>query len=239
MPETLDDFLMTRPPTADRPLLGQTILVVEDSRFACEALRMICQRSGARIRRADSLRSAGRHLRTYRPGIVLVDLGLPDGSGLDLIRRLAAMRPCPAIVIAMSGDDSKTAEALAAGARSFLAKPITSVSAFQSAILAQLPPDARPAAIRPAPSDIVSPDRIALRDDLSLAAELLTDAPGRATPAYLATFLLGVAKAAADNPMADAAARLKRLSDTDRDTGPVLAALRDMVADRLSGEQTV
>ncbi len=239
MPETLDDFLMTRPPTAERPLLGQTILVVEDSRFTCEALRMICQRSGARIRRADSLRSAARHLRTYRPGIVLVDLGLPDGSGLDLIRRLAATRPRPAIVIAMSGDDDKTAEALAAGAQSFLAKPIVSVSAFQSAILAQLPRGSRPAAVRPAVSDIVVPDRIALRDDLSLAADLLTDTPAGRSPAYLATFLLGVAKAASDAGMADEAARLKRLSDGDQNLGPVLDRLRVMVADRLSGEQTV
>jgi PleD family two-component response regulator len=90
MPESLEDFLMTRPPTAERPLLGQTVLVVEDSRFACEALRMICQRSGARIRRADSLKSAARHLRTYRPGIILIDVGLPDGSGLDLVRDLSA-----------------------------------------------------------------------------------------------------------------------------------------------------
>ena len=239
MPETLDDFLMTRPPTADRPLLGQTILMVEDSRFACDALRLICQRSGARIRRADSLRSAERHLRTYRPGFVLVDLGLPDGSGLDLIRRLTAMTPCPAIVIAMSGDDSQAARALAAGARRFLAKPITSVSGFQAAILAELPPDARPVALRTVQTDVVAPDRLALRDDLSLAAELLSDAPERATPAYLATFLLGLAKAASDGRMADAAARLKRQCDAGRDTGPLIATLRGMVADRLSGERAV
>ena len=106
MPETLDDFLMTRPPTAERPLLGQTLLVVEDSRFACEALRLICQRSGARIRRADSLASASRHLCTYRPGIVVVDVGLPDGSGLDLIRTLANTDPRIPLIMAMSGDDT-------------------------------------------------------------------------------------------------------------------------------------
>ena len=36
-----------------RPMIGLTILVVEDSRFACEALRIFCLRSGARIRRSD------------------------------------------------------------------------------------------------------------------------------------------------------------------------------------------
>ena len=89
MPESLEDLIMLQPPTAERPLLGTLILVVEDSRHACEGLRLICQRSGARIRRAESLASAERHLRSYRPRVAVIDLGLPDGSGLQLIETLA------------------------------------------------------------------------------------------------------------------------------------------------------
>ena len=103
-------------PTATRPLLGLTILVIEDSRFACEALRLLCLRSGARIRRADCLRSAKRHLRVYRPSVVIADLGLPDGNGADLIRELVAGDPRVEVVLGMSGDSNGKETAMKAGA---------------------------------------------------------------------------------------------------------------------------
>jgi CheY-like chemotaxis protein len=235
VPETLEDFLMTRPPTAERPLLGQTVLVVEDSRFACEALRLICQRSGARIRRADTLRSAARHLNTYRPGIVIVDLGLPDGSGLDLIRSLAAAEPRIDVLIATSGDDTFADAARMAGADAFMSKPITSVSAFQSAVLSHLPRHAQPAGIRTVNTDEVVPDRIALRDDLALAAELLASTPCGEMLTYVATFLSGVAKFSDDPGLADAARRV----GSGRPGSAALTELSRIVRNRLASEHPV
>ena len=115
MPETLDQLLMTRPPTADRPLLGVMVLVVEDSRYACEALRLMCQRSGTQVRRAESLALATRHTMAYRPGVALKDLGLLDGSGLMLIEQLARCEPRIDAVIAISGEDTPAENARAAG----------------------------------------------------------------------------------------------------------------------------
>ena len=102
--DNIDDFMTTRAPTAQRPLLGLTVLVVEDSRFACEAVRMLCLRSGARIRRADTLASARKHLSIYRPTVVIVDLGLPDGSGLALIETLSQAQPRIDVILGTSGD---------------------------------------------------------------------------------------------------------------------------------------
>jgi hypothetical protein len=62
MPEECDLFSVVVQATADRPRAGMTVLVVEDRRFACEARRLGCLRSGARIRRAASRKSARRHL---------------------------------------------------------------------------------------------------------------------------------------------------------------------------------
>lgn len=209
MPETLEDLVMMQPPTPERPLLGTIVLVVEDSRHACEALRLICQRSGARIRRAASLAAAERHLRTYRPRIAVIDLGLPDGSGLDLIERLARTDPRIDGIIATSGDETLAAAALQAGADRFLPKPLASVSAFQKAALALLHGDRPGLPAKSGESDIVHPDPVALRDDLCLAAELLRTGADAATLDYVAGFLSGLAKSAGEPRLAELGDRIR------------------------------
>ena len=239
MPNTLEDFLLQRPPTAERPLLGQVVLVVEDSRFACEALRLICQKSGARIRRADTLKAAERHLRTYRPTIALVDLGLPDGSGLELIQQLARAEPRVQVILAMSGDDALAEDAVAAGADAFISKPITSVAAFQSAILALLPPESRPPGPRVLPADEVLPDRIALRDDLSHAADVLGDGDDPLVLRYVGLFLGGLAKSADDDALATAASELTAGVAGGRVPHDTVARIQALVRDRIASEGAV
>lgn len=227
MPTTIEDFLLTRPPTADRPLLGVIVLVVEDSRFACDALRLICQRSGARIRRAESLCSAVKHLRSYRPRVALIDLGLPDGSGLSLISELARHEPRIEAIIATSGDDTQCEAAMEAGADIFLPKPITSISAFQSTVLGLLPAATRPQRLAIPDNDRVEPDPIALKDDLSLAMDLLSGEPGGETMRYVAAFLKSLARTAGDPSMTALGAAAEALNDpaTGRTATRKLAAM--------------
>ncbi|MEI4486235.1 response regulator [Frigidibacter sp. MR17.14] len=195
-----------------RPFLGLTVLAVEDSRFASEALRLLCLRSGARIRRAESIAAAQRHLAGYRPDIAVIDLGLPDGSGCTLIRSLAAARPRVPAILAISGRDEARDEALAAGADAFLPKPIPSLAAFQAAVLGALPADLRMTEIAaPVETALAPPDPMALRDDLAHAAEILTgDAPAEAEIDYVAGFLAGIARLTEDPALAEAAAALLR-----------------------------
>ncbi len=231
-----DPFATTHQmPTANRPLLGLTILVVEDSLFACEAMRLLCLRSGARIRRADCLKSARRHLQVYRPSVIIVDLGLPDGSGIDLIEELSNAQPRVAVILGTSGDDFAEDAAIAAGADGFLVKPVDSLAAFQSAVLSRLPADRVPSGPRNIPDEVIRPDRLAYQDDMAHVADVLNDISDNKMLDYIAQFVGGVARSAQDTDLAEAAANLARarasggsvVTDTARIAGLVQARLEE------------
>ena len=184
-------------PTKLRPLLGLTLLLVEDSRFTCEVVRMICQRSGARLRRADCLKSAERHLGVYRPGVVIIDIGLPDGSGLSLIRKLHHESPRIPMILGTSGDELMHHSVLKAGADGFLTKPIESLAGFQSALLSKLPINQHVSGPRAVTDDIIIPDPIAYCDDLRHASKLLKRMPIQSQD-YIFSFLDGVCRSKGD-----------------------------------------
>ncbi|WP_170400549.1 response regulator [Ruegeria arenilitoris] len=201
-------FASPAQPTATRPLLGQTILVVEDSRYACDAIRLMCLHSGARIRRADCLTSARRHLQIYRPSVILVDIGLPDGSGAELIAELTEASPRIGAILGMSGDDDAQDSALQAGADGFLHKPLKSLSHFQKFILESLPEDRRPNSLHAVRDEVIRPDPMAYQDDMAHIADVLAGPNDHRTLDYAAQFLRGVARDAEDTILADAAQKL-------------------------------
>lgn len=191
-------------PTPERPLQGTTVLLIEDSRLASEAIRLLCLRSGARIRRADSIAAAHRHLSVYRPNVVIVDMGLPDGSGAEIIAELTLAAPRVPVLIGSSGDPGAEAMAMKAGADAFLPKPVESLAVFQQTILTHLGSESQAPGLRLVPSETITPDPVAYEDDLAHAAELLcAAAPGAAD--YVAQFLGAVARSAHDADLERAA----------------------------------
>ncbi|WP_299152152.1 response regulator [uncultured Tateyamaria sp.] len=233
--DTTDPFKPIYPaPTAMRPLLGLTVLVIEDSRFACEALRLLCLRSGARIRRADTLRSARRHLQVYRPTVVIVDVGLPDGSGSDLIRELSESGNRPEVILGTSGDIDREGIVLDAGADGFMAKPVVSLSVFQDTILSHLPLDRRPNGPRSVPNDVVEPDPIAYRDDMAHVADVLEGASDVRALDYVAQFLSGVARSAADDELMMASAALAAKRARGDSAASEAATVAGLVQERLA-----
>jgi DNA-binding response OmpR family regulator len=179
------------PPSSGRlPLQGLSVLIVDDSRFTCDALRLILHRAGARLRRAESLEIARLHLAFHRPDLAIVDLGLPDGRGEDLIAELSA-EGFP--VLGLSGDPDGREAALDAGAAGFLEKPLGSAAGLVR-LIRQLATGAGPLEKGEDPP-VPTGDLMALRDDLSRAATLIT-APG--DPSYAKAFLRSLARAAGD-----------------------------------------
>ena len=210
------------------PLRGITILAVEDSRFASEALRLMCQRLGARLRRAETIQAARSHLRLYRPNVVIVDLGLPDGRGEALIREIVAAAPLP-VVLGTSGDAAGRGLALGAGAAGFLDKPLESLAAFQALLFRHLPD--RVAGLPGGTEAPLHPDSLALRDDLARAAALIEAGTSSETQAYLSGFLSGVARHAHDAALAEAA----ESAGAAPQTPARLETLRTMLQRRLDG----
>lgn len=209
-------------PGGPLPLQGLTVLAVEDSRFASDALRLLCQRSGARLRRADSLRGAEAHLALYRPDVVVIDLGLPDGRGEALIYSLALRKPRVGLILGTSGDPDGRGAALAAGADGFFEKPIASLAAFQTLILRHLP-DRRATAVLDEAR--IAPDMMSLCDDLKRAAALAAGDGDDHARQYLAAFVAGVARSTQDEALAAAAAAVGE--------GAAMAELSYLLRDRI------
>ena len=196
-----------------------TMLVIEDSRYSCEVLRLYCRQLGVRLRRAADLGQAQAHLRLYRPDIVLVDLGLPDGRGEVLIAQLAAAKHRPPLIIATSGDDHARNDALAAGADVFLDKPLPDLAEFRG-LLVDHYPAALPLALLPNRPFRPDADSLALQDDLTMAEQRLSRADDLP---YVSGFVAGVAGSAGDQELH----RIARADQTD------FRQLRDIIQDRL------
>lgn len=78
---------------------------------------------GIEVRTASSIQEAGSVLRDFAPDIALVDLGLPDGDGLSIIKQLNRECPqCLSVVTTIFADDAHVFPALKAGARGYILK---------------------------------------------------------------------------------------------------------------------
>jgi CheY-like chemotaxis protein len=197
-------------------------LVVEDSRHASDALRLMLRHLGARMRRAGTLAEAGRHLSLYRPDALVVDLGLPDGPGERLIASLALNPRRPARILALSALPDRGPAALACGADAFVEKPVPGLAALAAALVPEI---AFPISMAGSMAGSVpAPDRRSLRDDLESVTALLQDDPDPSTCRYASEFLSGVALQAGDGPLAAMAARLSEGADP--------GLLLRMIADR-------
>ena len=99
------------------------VLIVEDEADIRRFVRMALENESYEVFEADCIKRALIEAGTRRPEVVILDLGLPDGDGVDFIRDLRGWSTCPVVVLsARSGEADKIA-ALDAGADDYLVKP--------------------------------------------------------------------------------------------------------------------
>ena len=105
-----------------RPL----VLIVDDSALVTQALGLLFEETGRRVAVAGSVGDAVRACRAERPALMLLDLTLADGDGLEVLQRLGGTDALPAVTVALTGhdDDATVARCRAAGCRAVLLKPV-------------------------------------------------------------------------------------------------------------------
>jgi two-component system KDP operon response regulator KdpE len=102
---------------------GPLILLVEDEPQMRRFLRVSLEGSGYRYLEAGTGQEGLSLATQHRPDAILLDLGLPDMDGLDLVGQLRGWSQIPVIVISARGQESDKVDALDAGADDYLTKP--------------------------------------------------------------------------------------------------------------------
>ena len=104
---------------------GYRILVVEDDAAVRRLVTMTLELRGYAFREAKTAAQALLELSSHPPDLVILDLGLPDRDGVEVIRALRGWSSLPVIVVSARQDDADKVEALDAGADDYLVKPFS------------------------------------------------------------------------------------------------------------------
>lgn len=109
-------------------MAGEPILIVDDNQANLKLARVVLSTEGYLVQTATDAAEALRVLETFTPQLILMDIQLPGGNGLELTQKLKSEPRFHSVVIiaftayAMKGDDEK---AKAAGCDGYLTKPIS------------------------------------------------------------------------------------------------------------------
>src|SRR5215813_5132451 len=101
------------------------ILAVEDEPDIRRILRALLEGDHYRFVEAETAQRGEIEARSHKPDLLLVDLGLPDGNGVDLIRRIRSWSPVPIIVLSARTMEEQKIAALDAGADDYVTKPFS------------------------------------------------------------------------------------------------------------------
>jgi signal transduction histidine kinase/pSer/pThr/pTyr-binding forkhead associated (FHA) protein len=118
---------------ADRSGTAIRILLVEDNSDTLKVMTRLLTRRGYQVAAAANLAAALACAETAEFDLLISDIGLPDGSGFDLLPKLCARRPIPGIALSGYGMESDLRRSVEAGYVAHLIKPVD-VAALEAAI---------------------------------------------------------------------------------------------------------
>jgi two-component system, OmpR family, KDP operon response regulator KdpE len=101
------------------------ILVIEDEPGIRSVLRVLLESESYRVIEAGTAERGEIEARTHKPDLLIVDLGLPDEDGIEVIRRIRKWSPVPIVVLSARTMESQKVAALDAGADDYVTKPFS------------------------------------------------------------------------------------------------------------------
>ncbi|WP_341989847.1 response regulator [Azorhizobium sp. AG788] len=152
-------------------MMDQRILVVDDEPAIHRFLQPALAAAGYAVAKAEDGASALREIATYPPDAVVLDLGLPDMDGKEVIRRLRQFSKVPVIVLSARDREAEKIEALDLGADDFVNKPfgVGELMARIRAALRQRAPESNvEAVLRVGPVEIDRPRHRVTRDGVEV-----------------------------------------------------------------------
>jgi two-component system, OmpR family, KDP operon response regulator KdpE len=100
-----------------------TVLIIDDEVQIRRLLRVALEAENYQVREAENGQQGLVAIANHKPSIVLLDLGLPDMDGLELLKRLREWSETPVIVLTVRDDENEKVTALDAGADDYVTKP--------------------------------------------------------------------------------------------------------------------
>ncbi len=101
------------------------ILIVDDEKPIRHFIKVSLEAQGYRCIEAENGKTALIGIASHRPELIILDLGLPDVDGLEVIRKAREWADIPIIIVSARGQESEKVEALDAGADDYLTKPFS------------------------------------------------------------------------------------------------------------------
>ena len=109
---------------AEVPLAATSVLVVDDEVLFAKAVMRHLEKAGYRCAHAATLAAAEAQLAAAPADLVLLDMRLPDGAGLDFLQRLRLRSTVPVIVMTAYGEVEDAVLAMKCAASDYLKKPV-------------------------------------------------------------------------------------------------------------------